>query len=171
MIDACENNTCNAIGGKCSRLDFPNWSCECNDGFSGEFCDDGKKMLLMIMELIILSQLLKRKNKKCLLDACNPSPCINGTCVRQPGGNYSCACHDGYFGSLCQNCRRKFFFLYSLQQNFSHLQFPVHQIHVKTMELVIPVPADIIAHVRLVLSENIARTVIFIFISTQVYYF
>lgn len=35
-------------------------------------------------------------------DPCVPNPCVGGICERQTGGQYSCHCMEGYWGSDCQ---------------------------------------------------------------------
>lgn len=39
-----------------------------------------------------------------LVDACNPTPCMNGgICTQTSPGQFSCLCLPGYGGSTCSN--------------------------------------------------------------------
>ena len=75
--NACQSSPC-LNGGICTA-DGDNVSCECAEGFTGDFCETSSA------------------------SGCDPNPCLNGgECTEGDDGSATCACVDGFSGDTCE---------------------------------------------------------------------
>ncbi|OWF36500.1 Neurogenic locus notch-like protein 1 [Mizuhopecten yessoensis] len=113
-IDLCAEVNCH--NGSCVRNNT-GYTCQCNAEFKGKFCD----VAMTACELHVndcnpgrcYSYVNVPEGYVCLCpdnkyrqqcnmtyDPCSQSPCHHGTCSQSQAG-YTCACANGYIGSLC----------------------------------------------------------------------
>jgi hypothetical protein len=78
IFDRCNPNPC--VNGNCDDLG-DRISCDCYDGFRGEFCE------LQIR------------------DDCMGNPCLNGGACTDVGDTFMCRCPEGFTGSRCEVAR------------------------------------------------------------------
>lgn len=72
--ESCLVNTCKK--GKCEIDSTGNYSCKCDGGFEGTYCDE---------------------------EQCNPKCSKNGKCTQTELGFYRCECKSGYKGADCSS--------------------------------------------------------------------
>ena len=117
-IDECASTTCNSTTSSgCTDL-INDYTCECNDGYTGKDCDTGKSILncttlykniilwscivikfnVTSSEILLMQVLLLTDIDECASTACNFTTSSGCTDLIN---DYKCECNDGYAGKDC----------------------------------------------------------------------
>lgn len=121
----CEITNCSLLGNVCNRgkcIDYPSngktFSCECDNGYEGEFCTQDRNECLLYPDICV-------NNGTCInlaggfvctckpgfggqfcderQDICSEHPCLNdGQCAMQSNGYPMCYCRHGFTGPHCE---------------------------------------------------------------------
>ncbi len=79
------------VHGSCVEAQGGDW-CWCDTGYTGEVCDRCAEGYVAV-------------GLDCVpAGGCADSPCAHGTCRPQQEGDFTCDCHEGYAGRLCDEC-------------------------------------------------------------------
>lgn len=108
--DPCDPDPC--ANGTCIDNEDGTFFCDCNEGWTGEFCDiedpcqddpcvngtcvdNGDGTFTCDCEFGWTGELCDMENP------CEPDPCANGTCIDNGDGTFTCDCNEGWIGDLC----------------------------------------------------------------------
>ena len=99
----CNPNPC-LNGGNC-KIENGNSTCYCQPGFTGEWCENSKGIILFILLctpiFICLNGILLKHILYPMLGLCTPDYCnYNGNCKIE-NGEAKCECYPGFVGDNC----------------------------------------------------------------------
>lgn len=125
------NGAGHCVHGRCvATEDGSTFSCQCDPGYSGEFCTDSKSLCsFLFIYLFRFStftlafmehQLITRLAIFVLIDVndCADNPCRNGATCIDGIDSFHCVCPKGYEGQTCDQSQFSFPFFFLYFENF-----------------------------------------------------
>jgi len=99
--DPCAQNPC-LNGGQCIPNGLGGFTCNCQNPYTGQRCEDRKEKKI--------TKFYSTQSSSLGVDPCASQPCRNGATCRPINGNsYQCICPPGYSGFDCST-RKLFMF-------------------------------------------------------------